>query len=98
MRKQEKFVVWPVYFDQGKSRSEGRKVPKSLAQPSPRLEEIAKAAQRLGLQPELRLDLAYPDQPWLKSGMLLVGKKGSKLELIRRIAKELAAQRVQKSG
>jgi signal recognition particle subunit SRP19 len=98
MRKQEKYIVWPAYFDQSKTRSEGRKIPKSQAQQAPRLEEIMKAAQKLGLQPEIRPELAYPAQPWQKTGMLLISKKGSKLEMMRKIAKELAVQRAQQLG
>jgi signal recognition particle subunit SRP19 len=98
MRKQEKYVIWPAYFDQSKTRSEGRKIPKNQAQPTPRLEEIQKAAQKLGLQPEIRSEFAHPAQPWQKTGMLLINKKGSKLEAMRRIAKEIAAQRAQPSS
>lgn len=98
MRKQEKYVIWPAYFDQSKTRSEGRKIPKSQAQAAPKLEEIQRAAQKLDLQPEVRLELAYPAQSWQKTGMLLINKKGSKLECVRRIAKELAAQRLQQSS
>ena len=95
MRKQEKYIVWPAYFDQSKTRSEGRRIPKSQAQPMPRLEEIQKAAQKLGLEPEIKPDLAHPAQSWHKTGMLLIKKKGSKQETMRKIAKEVAEQRVQ---
>jgi len=98
MRKQEKYIIWPVYFDQNKSRSHGRKVPKNQSQPTPKLEEIQKAAQKLGLQPELKPNLAHPAQPGLKTGMLLINKKGSKQENLRRIAKEIATQRTQSSN
>jgi len=94
MRKQDKFIVWPVYFDQGKTRNEGRMIPKSLALPAPQLEEVQKAAMRLGLSPEVVADVAYPSVPWLKTGMLLVSKKGSKVQILRKIAKELAVVRV----
>jgi signal recognition particle subunit SRP19 len=98
MRKQEKYVVWPAYFDQNKTRSRGRKIPKSQAQQMPRLDEIQRAAQKLGLQPEIKPELAHPAQPWQKTGMLLINKKGSKLDNVRRIARELAAQRAQQSS
>lgn len=98
MRKQEKYIVWPAYFDQSKSRRQGRKLPKNQAQQAPRLEEIQKAAQKLGLQPEIKPELAHPAQPWQKTGMLLINKKGSKLESMRKIAKEIATQRAQQSS
>jgi signal recognition particle subunit SRP19 len=89
MRKQNKIVLWPVYFDSTKTRLEGRRVPKSLATPSPKLEEIRKAVERMGLRPEIVPDAAHPSTPWQKTGLLLVSKKGSKVKTIRRIAKEL---------
>jgi signal recognition particle subunit SRP19 len=98
MRKQEKYIIWPAYFDQNKTRSQGRKIPKNQAQPTPRLEEIQKAAQKLGLQPEIKPELAHPAQPWQKTGMLLISKKGPKLEILRKITKEIATQRAQQSS
>jgi signal recognition particle subunit SRP19 len=98
MRKQEKYVIWPAYFDQNKTRSHGRKISKNQAQPTPRLEEIQKAAQKLGLQPEIKPELAHPAQPWQKTGILLVSRKGSKRETLRKITREIATQRAQQSG
>jgi len=98
MRKQEKYIIWPVYFDQNKTRGQGRRISKNQAQPTPRLEEIQKAAQKLGLQPEIKPELAHPAQPWQKTGMLLVSRKGSKQETLRKITREIATQRAQQSG
>jgi len=96
MRKQNKIVLWPVYFDSTKTRLEGRKVPKSLATPSPRLEEIRKAMERVGLRPEIVPDAVYPSVPWQKTGLFVVPKKGSKVKTLRKIAKELLDVRQQK--
>ena len=98
MRKQDKFIIWPVYFDQSKTRNGGRKIPRSLALPAPRLDEIQKAAERLGFKPEIVPEVAYSAVPWQKTGMILVEKKGAKLEILRRIAKEVAAQRLKAQG
>ena len=98
MRKQDKYIVWPQYFDQNRTRNEGRKIPKSLAQPAPRLEEIEKAAQRLGLTTETVPELAYPATAWQKTGMLLISKKGAKLGIMKKIAKEIATQRAKPSN
>jgi len=89
MRKQNKIVLWPVYFDSTKTRMEGRKVSKSLATPAPKLEEIQKAAERAGLQPEIVADAAHPSVPWQKTGLLAIPKKGSKTKILREVAKEL---------
>ena len=89
MRKQNKIVLWPVYFDANKTRREGRRVPKKLAIPSPKPEEIQKAVKRIGLQPEMAPEAIHPSSPWQKTGLLIIPKKNSKVETLRKIAKEL---------
>lgn len=89
MRKKDKIVVWPVYFDSTKTRAEGRSVPKSLAVSSPRLDEIRKAVERTGLRPDVVSDAAHPSNPLRKTGLVFVPKKGSKTQTLRNIAKEL---------
>jgi len=89
MRKQDKIILWPAYFDSTKTRTEGRRVPKSLAIPSPKLEEIRKAVEKTGLLPEVVSDAGHPSAPWKKDGLIAVPKKGSKTKTIRRVAKEL---------
>jgi len=89
MRKQDKIIVWSVYFDSIKTRGDGRRVPKSLAVPSPKVLEIKEAVEKLGLSHEVVFDAGYPKIPWLKMGMLLVTKKESKEKVIRKIGKQL---------
>lgn len=89
MRKQDKVILWPAYFDSTKTRSDGRRTPKSLAVPSPKISEIKEAAEKLGLDYELVLDAGYPKTPWLKKGMLLVTKRETKDQTIKKIAKHL---------
>jgi signal recognition particle subunit SRP19 len=93
MRKQEKIILWPAYFDQTKTRKNGRRVPKSLAVQHPKILEIQEAAQKLGLDFEVAADKGYSKTPWVKAGMLLVEKKGSKEQVISRIAKQLLKAR-----
>ena len=45
MRKQDKAIIWPAYFDQAKTRKKGRRVPKNMAVQSPKILEIQEAAQ-----------------------------------------------------
>jgi signal recognition particle subunit SRP19 len=96
MRKQDKIIIWPAYFDQAKTRKKGRRVPKNLAVQSPKILEIQEAAQKLGLEFEVVVDKSYPKTPWAKTGMLLVEKKGSKEQIINRIAKQLLKVRNEK--
>ena len=93
MRKQEKVIIWPTYFDQTKTRKNGRRVPKSLAVQTPKILEVQEAAKKLGLDFEVVTDKGYSKVAWVKSGMLLVEKKGSKGQVITRIAKQLLKDR-----
>ena len=89
MRKQDKAIIWPAYFDQSKTRKDGRRVPKSLAVQSPKITEITAAVAKLGLKHEVTADAGYPKMPWAKTGMIMVEKTTSKEQMIRKIAKQL---------
>ncbi len=93
MRKQDKAIIWPAYFDLNKTRKQGRRVPKNIAVQSPKIEEIEEAAKTLGLNHEITLEKGYPRTPWVKAGMLLVQKQGSKEQVIKKIAKQLFKNR-----
>jgi signal recognition particle subunit SRP19 len=89
MRKQDKFIIWPAYFDQSKTRKDGRRVSKSLAVHNPKIDEVKLATEKLGLRHEVVTEASYPKTPWVKTGMILVEKQGSKEQVIRRIAGKL---------
>jgi signal recognition particle subunit SRP19 len=90
MRKQDKIIVWPTYFDSAKTRRDGRRVPKDLAVSSPKILEIKEVAEKLHLECEIVMDVAHPKTPWLKTGMLLAKKNEAKEQMIKKIAKQLA--------
>jgi signal recognition particle subunit SRP19 len=89
MRKLEKAIIWPVYFDANKSREEGRRIPKNQAVLGPKIAEIKEAADKLGLENEINLEAHFPKAPWAKSGMLLVEKNEAKEAIIKKLAKQL---------
>jgi signal recognition particle subunit SRP19 len=93
MRKQDKAIIWPAYFDSGKTRMEGRRVAKNMAVQSPKILEIQEAAAKLGLEHETVPDKGYPKTPWNKAGMMLVEKIGSKEQVIKGLAKQLLKAR-----
>ena len=95
MRKLDKFIIWPAYFDSGKTRKEGRRVTKNLAISSPKINEVEEAANNLDLENEIIPEKGYPKTPWQKTGILLVEKDGSKEEIIERIAKQLLNARIE---
>jgi len=89
MRKQDRVILWPTYFDSARTRREGRRIPRNLAVASPRVSELKVAADKLRLNCELVADAAFPKMPWSKSGSILVQKKQSKEATIREMAKQL---------
>ena len=86
---EDKYVVWPIYFDKSLSRINGRKVSKKHAIEKPNIEAIAKAAKSLGLNPVLEKDCAHPSRRWKKEGRVLVDKKDSKSKLLLQISNRM---------
>ena len=94
MRKQNKIVIWPVYFDSTKARGQGRKIPKKYAVPNPKLDEVCKALDKLKLKYEVVADAAYPKMPWRKTGMIYIEKRNeSKLKILKLIGQKLVEMR-----
>ncbi len=81
----DKWVIWPVYFDVDASKKEGRKLSIKLSWKNPNIEEIYRAAKKLGLNP-IKEEKAYPKRWWRREGRILVDKKGKKMEILRKIA------------
>lgn len=93
MRKQDKAIIWPAYFDQTKTRKNGRRVPKSLAVVSPKIGELQEAAVKLGLHGEVVEEASYPKNPWSKTGMILVEKKVPKEQILKKLARQVVKAR-----
>jgi signal recognition particle subunit SRP19 len=88
-RGEDKYVVYPIYFDKSVSRLSGRRVPIKNAVDKPSLEDISKAAKSLGLNPVLEKEISYPSRNWKKEGRVLIDKKDSKIKLLGQIANRL---------
>ena len=88
-RGEEKYVVYPVYFDKTVSRLKGRRVPSKFAVEKPSTEGILKAAKSLGLNPILENESFHSSRPWRRDGRILIDKKDSKNILLIQIAKVL---------
>jgi signal recognition particle subunit SRP19 len=93
LRKSDRAIIWPAYFDASKTRKDGRRVPKNLAVVLPKIGELQEAAVRLGLHGEIVEEAGYAKTPWSKSGMMLVEKKCAKEQIIKRLAKQLVKVR-----
>ena len=85
-KKDNRLVLWPEYFDKSLTKGSGRRVPTKLAIHQPSVEEIAKAAKKLKLNPKIESNKAYPGRWWRRSGRVLVQPRLEKTKIIRRIA------------
>lgn len=91
-RTDEKYVVYPAYFDQDEPRRL-RRVPQDLAVASPTADEVAKACAKLRLKPVLEKGKHHPSRWHEKEGRVLVPVRGSKAILLQQIGEELSKLR-----
>ncbi len=83
-------TIWPEYFDIERTRSEGRRLPKSLCVKDPDLDIIAKGVMILDLEYRVFEKMAYPGNALAKRGCVRVERgKMSKTEMLPRIGKIL---------
>ncbi|MFO8133379.1 MAG: signal recognition particle subunit SRP19/SEC65 family protein [Thermoplasmatota archaeon] len=85
----DRYVLWPLYFDRGVSRQQGRRVPRDMAVKNPSVDDVAAAARKLQLDPEVDADAAHPSRWWQREGRVLVEQQGSKTGIVRDVAAEL---------
>jgi signal recognition particle subunit SRP19 len=90
LKKRNKHVLWPIYFDSKKTRSEGRKIPKRLSIRDPTVDLIQKALYKLNITFKIDSNKAYPRTPWKKTGQILIERVKPKNKLLKKIAKELS--------
>jgi signal recognition particle subunit SRP19 len=93
MRENKQIIIWPVYLDAARARNEGRQVAAECAVKAPKVSEIHRAADKLGLHPEIVKDRAHPATWTDKSGMVIVDNTGPKSELLRKIGAEIIRAR-----
>lgn len=85
----DRFALWPRYFDRALSRSQGRRVPESLAVQGPDSAWVEAAARKLGLEPEREEKARDPSDPSVASGRVLVRKRGGKEATLKLVAQRM---------
>ncbi|MCD1296160.1 signal recognition particle [Methanocella sp. CWC-04] len=93
MKQNKKIIIWPIYLDLSRTRNEGRLTPKEFSVKSPKASEIVKAADNLGLHPEIYQNKVHPSIWWEKTGYVAIDNIGPKSDLLRRIGKEIIRMR-----
>lgn len=88
-------ILWPAYFDADRSRSEGRRVPESLAVTAPTVEEIAEAVRQVGYDAVIEPELSYPRSPRDETGRVAVidADDSGKSDLLQGVAAYIQALR-----
>ena len=82
-------VLYPAYFDLGRSRAHGRRVAKKWAVESPTVDEVIAAAKALGLQPETDAEKAFPSTHWRHEGRVLVRADYFKTSIVQKVAQRI---------
>ena len=94
MPEKDKLVIWPIYFDADRSRSEGRMVSHQDAVNEPNLDMLITASLKSGFKPEIEREKKHP-KTWHQeeaSGRILVAKTGPKSAVLKRIAGSMKAK------
>ena len=74
--RKDEMWVWTGYFDSRLSRSQGRRVPKEAAIPTPTLETVAWAARAAGITRMRRKpETSHPARPFTQEGRLEISTK-----------------------
>ena len=90
-------VLYPLYFDADLSRDAGRRVARRLAVHGPTVDEIAHAAESLGLKPKVEADRAHPSAPWNRRGRVLVKAGFFKTSVVRKVGEKMKEARGEKA-
>jgi signal recognition particle subunit SRP19 len=92
MPDKDMLVVWPIYFDSTRSRSEGRMVSVHEGVREPTLDDVIAAAIKAGLKPEIEREKRHPKTWHDSAGRILIHKNGPKSAALKRIARSLATK------
>jgi signal recognition particle subunit SRP19 len=99
LRKSDRVIIFPIYIDSSKTRGDGRKISRSKGVNNPKLSEIAEACNALGFNVIVEENASHPSESIERRGLIRAIKRGSKIEMLEKIAlqiKRLRAEKVEK--
>ncbi|MDV0441870.1 signal recognition particle subunit SRP19/SEC65 family protein [Methanorbis furvi] len=83
--------LYPCYFNAGLTRSQGRRVAKTLAVSSPNLAQVTRAVKQCSVTVlDEERDIMHPAHWFSREGRLRVEYEGSKEELLQKVAHKLS--------
>ena len=90
---EERYILWPAYFEREYTRKQGRRVPKKMAVKEVSAKDIFEAVRAMGFDAELNNDSAYPRMWWDTKGRVVVQSELNKRELLKKVAVTLSTKR-----
>jgi signal recognition particle subunit SRP19 len=89
MQSKKRLFIWPVYLDFNHTRGEGRLTKVEHSVKAPKVSEIKRAAENLGLHPEIEVNKAHPASWWDKVGRVTIDNAGPKTLLLDKLGAEI---------
>ena len=89
MQSKKRIFVWPVYLDLNRTRKEGRLTKVEHSVKMPKASEISRAAENLGLHPEVEAGRSHPSRPFDRTGRVTIDNLGPKSVLLDKIGAEI---------
>jgi signal recognition particle subunit SRP19 len=90
--KRDTIVIWPIYFDSTKTRSEGRMVSAEDSVQNPSVDDVITATLKAGIKPEIEREKKHPSTWQVSSGRILVPKSEPKTAILKKIARSLKSK------
>lgn len=82
-------ILYPCYFNHALTRAEGRRVNSEHALKAPKIQELERAARKVGATNIVIEPNSHPAHWFRREGRLVMDWKGSKESLMKKIAKKL---------
>ncbi len=89
MREEKHIIIYPAYLNAKISRKKGRRVSRKYTVKNPAVDEIARAARKLRLNPVVETSKSYPRNWFYEKGRIKVVKVKSKLNTLKMIGAAL---------
>jgi signal recognition particle subunit SRP19 len=91
--REDRLVIWPIYFNSNATKKVGRKLRKELCVADPKVEEIYTVCKKLGLSPEMQDEKVHPTSEGSGKGRVMVRRAKKKTSVLNDIGSSLVKSR-----
>ncbi len=93
-RKRKTWIIYPEYFDKELTRSEGRRVPVSLAIKSPTVDDINRTLSYYNIPNRVETHKHYPSTWYERRGRVLLTKQNiTKQSFLKKLSEKMKERR-----